>query len=864
MAGNGINQRGLGAMDLAFMRYFLIFLICLLSVHSYGQGVAIRSLNGQATNLNVKGLSLTNITASRPAFLNANGTLTNATGTPDGTKFMRDDGVLSTALTYVTNANTLHVRKDGNDTSALRGRHDLPWANISNAVAAAQSGDTVAIWPGVYSEMGGSPINTGIWNSNTIGAVNLFNKSNISLVGIGRPELRWTNYGCGLNMSNAPGTLISGIIFRHKRFDTNGTLGQMAGITIQASSNVRVDNCDFLDMANFGIVNHDFIGSTNVSITGCYFYNCGFTNGATSLGGDGGGIVPGPYWSICNNTFDRFYRAVEPFPFSGGPVLKGLKINNNYFLRGWYQAIAIAPDAAERVTDLEICNNHFTFERAISMSGTLLPSFGIYVIQGGLKRFRFSGNQFYGTYSADIAEGGIWVESVTLGVSQGEISHNLFVSNGVARAITLYDSVAAGPTIDRVSVVDNTILGQYTGGIYLSGASNVISRNVISEVGSGDPTGNAINIANDGGVTRSNVITGNIITRPGNAGINFGSGASNNFAFNNTIIGALVQPITDAAPVGHNYINYNLNAVNLFSGTNENAVVFTRLGIGTNNPSAPLHVVQSLAAGQSLRLDDTNYTPRLQFGTYPTAPSFGTLWGGNVTPSGQNYAFTSDGTSATWINTSAGGLINFGFSHAAQWQIDATKLIPVGDNQEFLGDSTHRIARIDVGTAGITNAGVLKNDGAATFGSTVTVGAGTIQDFGAGQLGIGGNAYAASGSFQTVGAADGFSFGTALGTIDGALWRLGAAAFALGNGTSGNFAGTLSVSNINASGYVAATNSFKIGNAASPPTWTAGSGTPEGAVTAPVGSIYSRTDGGAATSFYVKESGTGNTGWVGK
>jgi hypothetical protein len=43
-----------------------------------------------------------------------------------------------------------------------------------------------------------------------------------------------------------------------------------------------------------------------------------------------------------------------------------------------------------------------------------------------------------------------------------------------------------------------------------------------------------------------------------------------------------------------------------------------------------------------------------------------------------------------------------------------------------------------------------------------------------------------------------------------------------------------------------------------------GSGSPEGAVSAPVGSIYLRSDGGAGTSFYVKESGTGNTGWVAK
>lgn len=44
----------------------------------------------------------------------------------------------------------------------------------------------------------------------------------------------------------------------------------------------------------------------------------------------------------------------------------------------------------------------------------------------------------------------------------------------------------------------------------------------------------------------------------------------------------------------------------------------------------------------------------------------------------------------------------------------------------------------------------------------------------------------------------------------------------------------------------------------------AGAGTPEGLITGPVGSTYQRTDGGAGTSLYVKESGAGNTGWVAK
>jgi hypothetical protein len=45
----------------------------------------------------------------------------------------------------------------------------------------------------------------------------------------------------------------------------------------------------------------------------------------------------------------------------------------------------------------------------------------------------------------------------------------------------------------------------------------------------------------------------------------------------------------------------------------------------------------------------------------------------------------------------------------------------------------------------------------------------------------------------------------------------------------------------------------------------AGIGTPEGKVAARVGATYHRLDGGAATSYYVKESG-GNTssGWAAK
>lgn len=43
-----------------------------------------------------------------------------------------------------------------------------------------------------------------------------------------------------------------------------------------------------------------------------------------------------------------------------------------------------------------------------------------------------------------------------------------------------------------------------------------------------------------------------------------------------------------------------------------------------------------------------------------------------------------------------------------------------------------------------------------------------------------------------------------------------------------------------------------------------GVGTPEGVVVAAIGTLYTRTDGGASTTLYVKESGTSSTGWIAK
>lgn len=64
--------------------------------------------------------------------------------------------------------------------------------------------------------------------------------------------------------------------------------------------------------------------------------------------------------------------------------------------------------------------------------------------------------------------------------------------------------------------------------------------------------------------------------------------------------------------------------------------------------------------------------------------------------------------------------------------------------------------------------------------------------------------------------------------------------------------------------YVAANHVFMGRVVVGTATLTTGAGSPQGVITAPPGSLYTNTSGGSGTTLYVKESGTGNTGWAAK
>lgn len=59
------------------------------------------------------------------------------------------------------------------------------------------------------------------------------------------------------------------------------------------------------------------------------------------------------------------------------------------------------------------------------------------------------------------------------------------------------------------------------------------------------------------------------------------------------------------------------------------------------------------------------------------------------------------------------------------------------------------------------------------------------------------------------------------------------------------------------------TSEGDIENTVGGPRWIVGSADPTGGLAAPIGSLYSRTSGGASTTLYVK-TGAGDTAWTAK
>jgi hypothetical protein len=249
-----------------------------------------------------------------------------------------------------------------------------------------------------------------------------------------------------------------------------------------------------------------------------------------------------------------------------------------------------------------------------------------------------------------------------------------------------------------------------------------------------------------------------------------------------------------------------------------------------------------LTAG-SLELNNASFTVPINGVYYSAADSLG---------------FSTDGTQRGHVDDSG------------NWMFGATTVAQGKVTIQGNGSTTGKALVIRSTTAGGTTTAYIQENGVFNQINTSASGYGsyTIEDSTSGtyrltQIGQLGTSYAGYGILTANG---GFFYSTSPTLSIGTDHASGVIKFATGTGLTEKMrlsaAGGFGVGTTTdpGAGNIIATRFYFTSTVF----MAAGTGTPEGSLTAGIGSTFHRTDGGALTSFYVKESGTGNTGWVAK
>lgn len=260
---------------------------------------------------------------------------------------------------------------------------------------------------------------------------------------------------------------------------------------------------------------------------------------------------------------------------------------------------------------------------------------------------------------------------------------------------------------------------------------------------------------------------------------------------------------------------------------------FTAIGATTPGTGAFTAITASGAivtpaanSQETCRINIAGGNKSVCFGTYIGVAAYAGMWFGNITQSNSNYAILGDG-GGTFVNATT--QVDLRINNTAKFTITTT------------GASV-------TGTLAVTGDSTLKS---WTVGSDITanVTGASLQISSSGRLRFGGG-------------------GTRLFTAAGGLLSLTTSSETVGINLDFATDGTLkirdrsntaSTGNLDVGGTIAVTGVGTMGN------FKRGTGSPESVVTGSVGDLYTRTDGGAGTTLYVKESGSAtNTGWVAK
>jgi hypothetical protein len=157
--------------------------------------------------------------------------------------------------------------------------------------------------------------------------------------------------------------------------------------------------------------------------------------------------------------------------------------------------------------------------------------------------------------------------------------------------------------------------------------------------------------------------------------------------------------------------NAAANTITVASGTGVTQVTWNGFVMSMTPP----------AGGESiaLRTNNSSGSARLQFGILSTAPNYGALWAGPLTPTATNYAFSSDGTDLVLNAGGAAGLLQLRSNNSVELQATVDIVTITGR----LGLSTRQSVTVDGDTTfAITSSYVLLACTGAETINTITGG----------------------------------------------------------------------------------------------------------------------------------------------
>lgn len=237
----------------------------------------------------------------------------------------------ATAVAF-SNANTIYVSQSGNDLIAKKGRADLPWHNITNAVRELNSGDTLVVLPGQYTVLADNRSGMSSWANVRYYAethCQVSNKNDIRILGTRGASVISLSSTSKLGMFTfwkCSNVVVSGLTLRGVNpinFPNEPQPAPLTGglLVFAGCQRVLVEDCDFEHFFGYGVMEPqagELLTQTNQMILrNCRGYMLGSWT-TNPMPRWEGGLFSGGGWHVTDNQVVDCGRGLEIDAFNYG------------------------------------------------------------------------------------------------------------------------------------------------------------------------------------------------------------------------------------------------------------------------------------------------------------------------------------------------------------------------------------------------------------------------------------------------------------------------------------------------------------------------------------------------------------------